>query len=175
VVVALLAILIYPWYLRFDVSDDYNEHSIAEEWAIGFNTAAGGFWFMTHNPRWTMGPADFALVDFLRGEVASGRIDTNTHILHIARNANVTGDFNRYSVFTGIDDDPMLYDIPATDIGWFAGGRVRPMSDLQQALASHPPYILEQAPPPGWMKQPPDGYEEVFHQDSLRLFRRKPL
>jgi len=172
-VLALLVLLIYPWYLRSNVSDDYTEHSISEEWSIGFGTAAGGFWFLTHNPRWTMGPADFALVDFLRGEQAAGRITTDTHILHIARNANVTGDFNHFAVFTGINDDPMLYDIPATDVGWFAGGRVRPMDELHEALAKHPAYILEQVPPPSWMKQPPDGYEEVFHQDSLRLFRRK--
>jgi len=170
----LLTILIYPWYLRFDVSDDYTEHSIAEEWGIDLDTAAGGFWFMTHNPRWTMGPADFALVDFLSKEQASGRVNTGTHILHIARNANVTGDFNRFSVFTGINDDPILYDIPATDVGWFAGGRVRPIAELPQALAKHPPYILEQVRPPSWMKEPPDGYEEVFHQNTLRLFRRRP-
>ncbi len=173
VALALLTILIYPWYPRFDVSDDYTEHSIAEEWGIGLATAASGFWFETHNPRWTMGPADFALVDFLRKEQASGRITTSTHILHIARNANVTGDFNRFSVFTGINDDPILYDIPVTDIGWFAGGRVRPIAQLPQALAKHPPYILEQTRPPSWMKEPPDGYEEVFHQNTLRLFRRR--
>ena len=99
--------------------------------------------------------------------------NTGTHILHIARNANVIGDFNRFSVFTGINDDPILYDIPATDVGWFAGGRVRPIAELPQALAKHPPYILEQARPPSWMKEPPDGYEEVFHQNTLRLFRRR--
>ena len=115
---------------------------------------------------------DLALMDFLRREQAAGRITTATHVLHIARDAKVLGDFNHFSVFTGINDDPILYDIPATDIGWFAGGRVRPMMQLREALAKHPPYILEQVPAPSWMKEPPDGYEEVFRRGTLRLFRR---
>lgn len=172
VVAALLAILIYPWYLRFNVNDNYTEHSIAEEWAICLSTAANGSWFLTHDSRWTMGPADLALVDFLRDEQAKGRITTSSHVLHIARDATVMGDFNHFSVFTGINDDPILYNIPATDVGWFAGGRVRQMVDLPEALAEHPPYILEQVPPPSWVKEPPDGYQEVFHQGNLRLFRR---
>jgi hypothetical protein len=50
---------------------------------------------------------------------------------------------------------------------------VRPISELREALAANPPYILEQYRPPPWMKTPPDGYDEVFHRDSLELFRRK--
>lgn len=51
---------------------------------------------------------------------------------------------------------------------------MRPITELQQGLARHPPYILEQTPPPPWMKQPPDGYDELFHHDVLRLYRRRP-
>ena len=174
VVLALLTLLIYPWHPWQGVSYDYTAHSIAEEWGIGLGTARNGFWVGTHDSRWTMNEADFALVDFLRGEQAKGRITTRTHILHIAHDAHVMGDFNRYAVFTGIDDDPIVYDIPGSDRGWFATGRVRPIADLAQALAAHPPYILEQYSPPSWMKEPPDGYEEVFNRGSLRLFRGKP-
>ncbi len=173
VIFALLTLLIYPWYQRTNVSYDYDEHSIAEDWAINLATAAGGFWTGTPDSRWTLGPPGFALVDFLRGEQANGRITPATHILHLAHDVIVMGDLNRFSVFTGINDDPIVYDIPATDIGWLAGGRVRPISELRQALAEHPAYILEQVAPPSWMKNPPDGYQEVFHQGDLRLFRRQ--
>jgi hypothetical protein len=171
-VLALLTILIYPWYPRFHVDYNFDEHSIAEEWGIDLGIAGGGFWSGTHDSRWTMGPADFALVRFLRHEQALGRVTTATHILHIAHDAAVMGDFNRFSVLTGINDDPILYDIPSTDIGWMATSRVRPISELSSALADHPAYILEQTNPPAWLKNPPDGYTEVFRQDMLRLFRR---
>ncbi len=172
VVLALLSILIYPWHPWQEVSYDYTEHSIVEEWGIDLGTAARGFWVESHDGRWTMTPADFALVDFLRGEQASGRITTATHVLHIAHDAIVMGDFNRFAVFTGIDDDPMVYEIDPGDIGWFAGSRLRKISELPQALAERPAYILEQVSPPAWMKEPPDGYAEVFHRGALRLFRR---
>lgn len=173
VVLALLTLLIYPWYPRFNVDDNYTEHSIADEWGISLGTAANGFWILTHDSRWTMGPADFALVDYLRAEQARGHISTATHILHLAHDATVMGDFNRFSVFTGINDDPILQYIPATDVGWFATSRVRPISELPKALAENPAYILEQVDPPSWMKNPPEGYEKVFERESLRLFRRK--
>lgn len=175
VVFVLLTLLIYPWYQRTNVSYDYDEHSIAEDWAIDLSTAAGGFWTGTPDSRWTLGQSGFALVDFLRSEQAKGRITPATHILHIAHDVIVMGDINRFSVFTGINDDPIVYEIPDTDIGWLADGRVRRISELQQALAEHPAYILEQVAPPPGMKNPPDGNQEVFHQGNLRLFRRQTV
>jgi hypothetical protein len=171
-VAALLALVIYPWYPRLHVDDNYNEHSLAVEWGLELRTAANGFWIATHDSRWTMGAADFALVDFMRHEQASGRITTATHVLHVAHDAIVWRDFNRYAVFTGINDDPILYEILESDAGWFAGSRVRNISQLQSAIAEHPSYILEQVDLPPEVKNPPDGYSEVFSQDDLRLFRR---
>jgi len=171
-VTALLALIIYPWYPRLHVDDNYNEHSLAWEWGLELRTAAAGFWVGTHDTRWTMNSADFALVDFMQREQESGRITTTTHVLHVAHDAIVWREFNRYSVFTGIDDDPILYEILPSDAGWFAGSRVRDISQLQKAIDEHPPYILEQVDLPPGMKNPPDGYREVFNQDDLRLFRR---
>jgi hypothetical protein len=85
------------------------------------------------------------------------------------------GDFNRFSVFTGINGDPILYEILGSDIGWMATSRVRLITQLAAALAQHPAYILEQVNPPLWQRNPPDGYEQVFHRDALRLFRRVNL
>ncbi len=107
------------------------------------STAAIGFGTELNDTRWTLGPADLALVDFLRAEQDAGRITTETRVLHIADNAAVAGDFNRFSVFTGIDDDPVVMQ---NDV-WFSGGRVRQISPLAQALSEHSLYILEQTNP----------------------------
>src|SRR4029077_12002282 len=48
-VLALLTMLLYPWYPRFHVDYNFNEHSIAEEWGIGLGIAGGGFWSGTHD------------------------------------------------------------------------------------------------------------------------------
>ena len=169
VVAVVLTILIYPWYPRPDTSYDYYAHSMAEEWGIGLNTAANGFWSTTHDRRWTLGSDDAALVNFLIKEQASGRANIRTHILHIANDAAVMGDFNRFSVFTGINDDPVVPQWEA----WFAGSRVRPTDQLTKAELANKAYVLEQTSPPSWMKNPPEGFEEVFHQGDLRLYRRK--
>jgi hypothetical protein len=175
VVFGVLVLLIYPWYERFHVDYDYNEHSIAENWSIDLTTAAEGFWVTTPDSRWTLDSSGFALVDFLRDEQAKGRVTTQTHVLHLTHDVTPLGQFNRFSVFTGINDDPVVYEIPNADIvyGYLAGSRVRMVNELPQALAERPPYILEQVDPPPVLLDNPDGYDEVFHRGGLRLLRRK--
>jgi hypothetical protein len=174
VLLALLTLVIYPWYERLHVDYDYNEHSIAENWGIDLSTAAGGFWVTTPDSRWTLDASGFALVKFLRDEQLKGRITTQTHVLHLAHDVIPLGEFNRFSVFTGINDDPVVYDIPNTDIayGYLAGSRVRRVTDWSRALSEQPPYILQQVDPPPGAPDRPGGYDEVFHQGALRLFRR---
>jgi hypothetical protein len=168
---ALLALLIYPWRQRPDANYDYEQHSIAENWAIDVGTAARGYWGGTPDSRWTVGPAEWALIDFMNTEIQQGRITASTHVLHVAHDVIVWREFNRFSVFTGINDDPVVSEIPASDIGWLAGGRVRSVSELGHAMASRPSYVLDQTRL--WNADPPSGYEEAFHRDSLRLFRRR--
>jgi len=175
IVFGVLTLLIYPWNERLHADYDYNEHSIAENWGIDLSTAASGFWVTTPDSRWTLDNSGLALVSFLRKEQASGRITTSTHVLHLTPDVTPLGEFNRFSVFTGINDDPVVYYIPTTDIvyGYLAGSRVRRVVDLPQALAERPQYFLDQTSPPEGTSEQPEGYVEVFHQGRLRLFRRK--
>jgi hypothetical protein len=122
-----------------------------------------------------MGPDELALVEVLQNERSAGRITMKTHILHIANDVIVWREFNRFSVFTGIDDDPIVQEIPPSDIGWLAGGRVRQMEALPEALAQKPPYILIQIPPPASVNFPPDDYDKIFGRGKLQLYRRHDL
>ncbi len=175
VVAALLAILIYPWNPRPNGNYDYEEHSIAENWSIDLNIAARGYWGSTPDPRWTMGPKEMELVNLLNAEKDAGRITMKTHILHLAQDVIVWHEFNRASVYTGIADDPIVYDIPGSDVGWLAGGRVRQMPALPAALARNPPYVLAQVSAPPGVKFPPDGYDLIFNRENLQLYRRHDL
>ncbi|HLI80006.1 MAG TPA: hypothetical protein VKV03_08485 [Candidatus Binataceae bacterium] len=175
VVAALLAILIYPWYPRPNENYDYEEHSIAENWAIDLRTAADGYWIGTPDSRWTMGAKEMELVDLLWQEQAAGRINIKTHILHLAQDVIVWHECNRFSVYTGIMDDPIVYDIPYSDVGWLAGGRVRQMPALSDAIAARPPYILAQVAAPFGVKFPPDDYDLIFNREQLQLYRRRDL
>jgi hypothetical protein len=175
VIVAVLAILIYPWNPRPNGNYDYEEHSISENWGIDIGTAARGYWGSTPDPKWTMGPDELALVELLQKERKAGRITMKTHVLHIANDVIVWHAFNRFSVFTGIDDDPVVQEIPASDVGWLAGGRVRQMAELPQALAEQPPYILIQIPPPAGVQFPPENYDQIFDRGQMKLYRRRDL
>jgi hypothetical protein len=172
-IVTLMMLLIYPWDERFSENYNYFEHSIAEEWGIDYGLAMHGFWIPTDDSRWTEGPDGMALIDFMRTEIDHRRITASTHVLHVAHDITVLGDFNRYSVFTGIDDDPVVYDVSPMDIGWIAGSRVSRAGDLPRLLAAQPQYILDQT---NRLMTIPTGYEVVFARPGLRLYRRnRPL
>jgi hypothetical protein len=165
----LLTLLFYPWYEQFSANYNYVEHSIAEEWGIDLGLATHGFWITTDDARWAEGPDGLALVDFFRTEIERGRITPATHVLHIAHDITVLGNFNRFAVFTGIDDDPVVYDVSSMDVGWIAGSRVSRITSLPELIAARPQYILDQV---GAVIPRPAGYDEVFDRGGMRLYRR---
>src|ERR1700693_508017 len=55
------------------------------------------------------------------------------------------------------------------------GSRVRGLSDLPSVLATRPPYILEQVPPPASLGDQPDGYDLILESGGIRLYRRHDL
>jgi hypothetical protein len=112
----------------------------------------------------------------LRKEIASGRINTSTHILHIVRDLSPDESWLRFSVFTGIDDDPVVYIPAGPDLGVFLReGRAKPMSELSRALGARPPYILAEVPTPKGVNISRDEYELLFERDNIKLYRRLDL
>ena len=136
--------------------------------ALGSRTRLAGLpWYA--DGRWASSPADWALFEVLDREKSAGRITADTHILHVADGPK---DFVRLAVFTGINDDPIEYSFDPND-PFFWGGRIGGVKEMVSRLADKPPYILFQTPAPAGMNLPPGGYDEIFHNGDLRLFRRQ--
>lgn len=177
--IALLAIsvaLLYPWQVT-DPNQRFfhwrsESHSLTEQFAYNLELAAQGYWGKD-DPRWSMGTAGFALVDVLKKEIDAGRITMATHVLHPT--PGLGRRYCQYSAFTGINDDPLLFlglGDPRNDI-FVTGSRMRPFGELRAALAEHPPYILDQRRLAPGVTYP--GYEEIFRDERLHLFRRRDL
>jgi hypothetical protein len=173
-IATLLTILIFPWSEHPERDVNYTEHPLADQWAVNWQTAKSGWWQNSSDHRWIQSPDEFALIDRLRDEIDAGRITAVTHVAHVAPDAVIWRDELLYSLYLGIDDDLYLIN-PGGDLtaGPSAGSRMHPA--FAEALAPRPPYVVvyQQAPP--GLAMPPQGYEEIFRQDGIRLFRRKGL
>ena len=170
----LLTLLIYPWYQSKNPVDyDSLEHSITELWAFNLQTAAVGYWSGHADRRWTFGDAEWPLIKVLNNEITAGRITLNTHILHLTDSIS-SWSLVQFSVLTGVNDDPLEYRHDPNNL-WEGGSRVRGLGDLPAALATRPPYILEQAPRPPTLADPPAGYDLILTSGYLRLYRRHGL
>jgi hypothetical protein len=171
---ALMILLIYPWYqINNPVDYDSIEHSITEQWAFNLGTAATGYWAGHSDRRWTFGAPELALEKVLRNEIAAGRITTKTHILHLCDNIS-SWSLVQFPVFTGIDEDPIEYQHSPDNL-YEGGSRVRGMNELAAAMALDPPYILSQVTPPAGFGNPPSGYDTIFDAGWLKLWRRHDL
>jgi hypothetical protein len=173
---ALVVLLVYPWAQHPELDIAYNEHSIAEGWARDWYCAKIGWWTTLPDHRWLQNPSEMDLSAALRKEIAAGRITSHTHIVHVTPKAIIWQDVLLHSVYTGIDDD--IYVIhPDGDLtrGAYANSRMRPISDLPQALASNPPYVVSYNEAQNFLTLPAGKYQEIFTEDGIHLFRRSDL
>ena len=81
-----------------------------------------------------------------------------------------------FSMYTGVEDDLYIMNPdPQLAEGPTAGSRLYPVSMLPDAIAKHPPYIVIHNDAPAGLTLPPPGYDQIFNQDRVRLFRRDDL
>jgi hypothetical protein len=180
----VLALLFFPWRERYAYPQEgladpnYHQHSITEAWSYQVETGKRGYWGATSDRRWAQNPAELELAEVLRREVAAGRITLATHVVHLGPYQILYKDNLLFSVYTGINDDGY---IAGYQFDWsIAGGRLRPIEQLGERLAEHPPYVaIHQRNDPG----APDnvdptpfatgleGYTEIFNRDNVRLLR----
>ena len=172
VMTVVLALLIFPPPRRGGMDYYTHEISIGENWMIDFSILSSGYWTLSADPRWTADPNEFRLFEVLRDEIRAGRLTTSTNILHLVHDVNPYGKWVRFSVFTGVNDDPLV--IAPTESQWdmfMAGGRARSITHFKEELAKRPKYILSEIP----LSEPlgiPDEYERIFDSGGIILYRR---
>lgn len=172
----LLASLILAPPRKTGIDYYTHEHSIGENWMVDFSIVSNGYWTGTSDSRWTFDPVESRLNLLLLEEVRAGRITPSTHILHLVRNVSPSERWARFSVFTGIDDDPVVLQPPESEWPMFlVGSRARAVVHLDDELSKRPPYILEEIAPPGPLAFPPAGYERIFDSGGIQLYRRSDL
>ncbi len=181
---AVLAVLLIPWKDRHEHPDpNYHQHAIVEAWGYQLEMAKCGYWGATGHRRWAQSPAELALADVLRAEVAAGRITLDTHVVQLGPYILLYQDNVVFALYTGITSDGYvagyLFDRS------IAGGRLRPAERFLARLAERPPYVvvhestkngtrLFDAMPP----LPGDAfaaYDEIYAADGVRLYRAKSL
>jgi hypothetical protein len=178
----VLIVLIYPWRQLPDPVDyDSLEHAVSEQWAFNLHTAAVGYWILDEDHHRKLGPDGSRLMALLNREIAAGRITTATHILHLTDTIS-SWTMVPFSVFVGINDDPIEYRHDPNN-QWEGGSRVRGPDQLPAAIGASPPYILIQDQPPASFNDPPDGYDQIYLDETelengrypTRLYRRRDL
>lgn len=183
-VFGLAALLFFPWKDPSGHSDpNYHQHSIVEEYAYELQIAKNGYWGSTGHRRWAQSAAELALADILRGEIAAGRITLATHVVHLEPYLILYQDNLLFSVYTGVNDDCYVarYEFDRS----IAGGRLRPATQIEAALAQRPPYVAIHETTAQALKLydsmpelPPEvlqEYEELLNRDGVRLLRHRTL
>ena len=179
-VFAVLALLFIPWRDHIDpgaapdslADPNYTQHTVVEAWVYALLTAKGGYWGSTGDTRWAQTPAELAMIDVLRAEIAAGRITAATRVVQIEPEyVLLYKDYLMYSVYTGIHGDPYV------DVGgleYDRSSRLQPIEKVYVRLAERPSYVaIRGAPalPPGAL----DGYVTLFDRDGVRLLRAASL
>jgi hypothetical protein len=166
VLVMVLLLTVYP--LR-EVREpiDYDAAGLSITESIGFNltNAARGYFAGYPDRRWVT-DQHWAVIDrALRREIAAGRIDYYTHVLHISQSMAVEA-----ALVTGVSVDLVTPNYDSSSI-WTVGGRSRGLDDAPRLLGERPAYVLLQGfPPDGFGGLV--GYEALASAPHLQLFRR---
>jgi hypothetical protein len=80
----------------------------------------------------------------------------------------------RFSVFAGINDDPVV--VVPTEDQWptfMAGSRAKPIAHLKEELAKHPAYVMTELPTQAVPELGARDYLLLFDSGGIKLYRRK--
>jgi hypothetical protein len=158
--------------IRVEPIDNFHlgEHRMSETLSIHLREAEYGFWYGYPDSRTVITPEQAALVDRLRDEVAAGRLQSRTAVLHVAYSfqqwdATPIGVFGgMLETMTSIETEVSIHT---------AGGRLYPFDDLPALLEDGYPYlVLEPRDLPEGTREEivAAGYRSIFANDRGEIF-----
>lgn len=133
-------------------------------------TAEAGYWQGYPDVRLVVDLTGDEVLDFLRAEVAAGRITAETQLLHVAASYQESASLP-IGVFTGIEETMVSAD--ATTTIFTAGGRIHPLGDLPAQLGAGFGYVvLEPRGLPVGVRAAivAAGYRPVFVNSTAEVF-----
>ncbi|MDQ2965918.1 MAG: hypothetical protein M3R57_08730, partial [Chloroflexota bacterium] len=117
------------------IDDHYlGEHRFSELLAIDLRHAGRGYWVGYPDSRHVVDASRAELLEAVRSEIRAGRITGATNLLHVAPTFQQWS-ATPFGVFTGIRETVASPD--AIESIHTVGGRLRPIAQLDQLLASH--------------------------------------
>ena len=168
VVVLALLLVIYPLrHVPQPVEYDGAQLSVAETWGFHLWVAANGYHAGRPDRRWVLDDEWRELEAVLRREIASGRLDYDTHILQITPSI----DSVETALATGVAVDLITPQYDPQSI-WTGNGRARGMDALPAAFAAKPRYVLVEQYPPDRFPALAD-YELMLETRQFRLYQRR--
>ena len=177
VLASFLAVVLIPFGPPLPDSAQAS-HPVADSLAQDLHTAEQGYWQGYPDERLVVDPSGNAVLDFLRGEIAAGRITAGTRLLHVAASYQESASLP-IGVFTGIEETMVSAD--ATTNIFTAGGRIYPLASLPAALHEGFGYVvLEPAALPDGdaagirAEIGAAGYRSVFANTTAEVFRAAP-
>ncbi|MGO9180873.1 MAG: hypothetical protein ACLQHS_16665 [Candidatus Limnocylindrales bacterium] len=114
-------------------------HPVADTLAYDLHTAQRGYWQGYPDPRLVLDASGRALVAFLRGEEAAGRLAGSDRVLHVAQSHQEWASMP-IGVFTGALETLVCAD--AAPSIFTIGGRLLPLADLTSELARGYRYVV---------------------------------
>ncbi len=153
------------------------EHRISESLAIALRFAERGYWTGYPDSRQLVDAEQEQTLDVLRGEIAKGNIDGSTRLLHVAASYHQWASVP-IGVFTGIRET--LASDETEESIHTEGGRLYPLSAVDEFLAQHPPrfdYVVLE--PDGLPPSLEDrivlaGYQKIADNGRALVFRTTP-
>ncbi|MGO9178699.1 MAG: hypothetical protein ACLQHS_05410 [Candidatus Limnocylindrales bacterium] len=145
-------------------------HPVADTLAYDLHTAQRGYWQGYPDPRLVLDASGRALVAFLRGEEAAGRLTASDQVLHVAQSHQEWASVP-IGVFTGTLETLVCAD--ASPSIFTIGGRLLPLAALPSELARGYRYVvLEPAGLPSATRAAivDSGYRSVFANPRGEVF-----
>jgi hypothetical protein len=168
-IATFLAVVLIPiGAIRADSSQA--SQSVAAVLGHHLQAAEAGYWQGYPDVRLVVDSTGDEVLEFLRTEIAAGRITAETQLLHVAASYQESASLP-IGVFTGIEETMVSAD--ATTTIFTAGGRIYPLGDLPAELGAGFAYVvLEPAGLPSDVRAAvaAAGYRSVFVNSTAEVF-----